>query len=55
VRVEHLDAALAVWRYASESARWGVGDSLGNPTADNIWEMAKASRTASLALTLVTS
>ncbi len=41
IRVEHLDAALALWTYASESARWVFGDSLGDPTADEIWEMAK--------------
>ena len=41
IRVEHLDAALAFWHYASESAHWVFGDSLGDPTADEIWEMAK--------------
>lgn len=41
IRAEHLDAALAFWRYASDSARWVFGDSLGDPTADEIWEMAK--------------
>jgi hypothetical protein len=43
IRVEHLDAALAFWAYASESAHWVFGDSLGDPTADEIWEMAKTS------------
>jgi hypothetical protein len=46
IRVEHLDAALAFWRYASESAHWVFGDSLGDPTADEIWEMAKTNRRA---------
>jgi hypothetical protein len=41
IRVEHLEAALAFWSYASESAHWVFGDSLGDPTADEIWEMAK--------------
>jgi len=41
IRVEHLDAALAFWAYASRSARWIFGDSLGDPTADEIWDMAK--------------
>jgi hypothetical protein len=41
IRAEHLDAALAFWHYASESAHWVFGDSLGDPTADEIWEMAK--------------
>jgi len=38
---EHLEAALAVWRYSADSARWIFGDSLGDPTADEIWSAAK--------------
>ena len=38
---EHLEAALAVWRYSSASAAWVFGDSLGDPTADEIWAAAK--------------
>jgi hypothetical protein len=38
---EHLEAALAVWRYSAASARWVFGDSLGDPTADEIWVAAK--------------
>ena len=41
IRVEHLDAALAFWHYASATANWVFGESLGDPTADEIWEMAK--------------
>jgi len=41
IRIEHLNAALAFWDYASDSAHWVFGDSLGDPTADEIWEMAK--------------
>src|SRR5215218_2488649 len=41
IRPEHLDAARAFWRYASESAHWVFGDSLGDPTSDEIWEMAR--------------
>jgi hypothetical protein len=37
----HLEAALAVWRYSADSARWIFGDSLGDPTADEIWALAK--------------
>jgi Protein of unknown function (DUF3987) len=37
----HLDAALALWRYARDSTRWVFGDSLGDPTADDIWTLAK--------------
>jgi len=37
----HLEAALAVWRYSLDSARWIFGDSIGDPTADEIWALAK--------------
>jgi len=30
-----------VWRYSADSARWIFGDSLGDPTADEIWAAAK--------------
>ena len=33
----HLDAALALWSYAENSARWIFGDALGDPTADEIF------------------
>ena len=33
---EHLDAALAVWRYCFDSARFIFGDSLGHPVADDL-------------------
>jgi hypothetical protein len=32
----HLDAALAVWRYAAASARWVFGDAIGDPLADEL-------------------
>lgn len=37
----HLEAALAFWSYAAESARWIFGESLGDPTADDIWALAR--------------
>ena len=36
IRAEHLLAALAVWRYCEQSARWAFGDATGDPTADTI-------------------
>ena len=39
--LEHLEAGLAVWEYSAASARWIFGDSLGDPTADEIWAAAK--------------
>ena len=41
ITLPHLEAALAVWNYSLESARWIFGDSLGDPTADEIWALAK--------------
>ena len=36
IRRQHLEAALAVWRYCEESARFIFGDALGDPVADTI-------------------
>ena len=41
IGLEHLEAGLAVWRYSAASATWIFGDSLGDPTADEIWAAAK--------------
>jgi hypothetical protein len=41
IQLEHLEAALAFWAYSSASARWVFGDSIGDPTADEIWVMAR--------------
>lgn len=36
VKAEHLKAALALWEYCEASAKFIFGDSLGDPTADEI-------------------
>ena len=36
IRVDHLKAGLAVWRYCEKSARFIFGGSLGDPLADTI-------------------
>jgi len=41
IKLEHLEAALAFWAYSAASARWVFGDSIGDPTADEIWAMAR--------------
>jgi len=41
IRAEHLKAALAIWRYAEESARFIFGDSLGDPVADDLLKVLK--------------
>ena len=41
IQLEHLEAALAFWNYSAASARWVFGDSIGDPTADEIWAEAR--------------
>src|SRR5215217_6935702 len=36
IQVQHLEAALALWQYAEESARYIFGDATGDPEADQI-------------------
>lgn len=36
IEVRHLRAALTLWRYCFESARWAFGDALGDRTADQL-------------------
>jgi hypothetical protein len=36
IRVPHLEAALAVWQYAEDSAKVIFGDATGDPVADQI-------------------
>jgi len=40
---QHLSAALAVWKYCEDSARFIFGDSLGDPLADDIWQALRSS------------
>ena len=42
IRLEHLEAALELWRYCSDSAAFIFGASLGNPLADAILEVLRA-------------
>mgnify|MGYP001002758108 CR=1 FL=1 len=37
----HLEAALAVWRYCEASAQYLFGESLGNPLADDLYELLR--------------
>jgi hypothetical protein len=41
IRLEHLRAALELWRYSADSAAYIFGQSLGNPTADSIVEFLR--------------
>lgn len=42
VRVEHLRAAIALWRYVEESSRFTLGDTLGDPIADALLREIRA-------------
>jgi hypothetical protein len=42
IRKEHLVAALEVWRYCDDSAKYIFGDALGDPTADEILRVLRA-------------
>lgn len=44
IRVEHLKAALAVWRYCEDSAKYVFGISAGDKLADGIYEAIETSR-----------
>jgi hypothetical protein len=43
IEVSHLNAALAVWKYCEQSAEVIFGTSTGDPLADDIIRMLKAS------------
>ena len=43
IRREHLEAALAVWRYCDQSVRYIFGDAIGDATADRILEAFRRS------------
>jgi hypothetical protein len=43
INIEHLEAALAVWRYCEASAKLIFGDTLGNPIADEVLRALRAS------------
>ena len=42
IESQHLEAALALWQYAEDSARYIFGDATGDPEADQILEALRA-------------
>jgi len=44
IRPEHMTAALALWQYAFDSARFIFGDAIGDPTADAILNALRSSK-----------
>lgn len=55
IDVQHLQAALAVWRYSEASARWTFGASLGNSTADELLAALRAVKPKGLTSTEVSA
>jgi DNA replicative helicase MCM subunit Mcm2 (Cdc46/Mcm family) len=51
VRREHIEAALALWEHAEESARYIFGDATGDPEADGILDALRAARARGLTRT----
>jgi len=43
IRLAHLEAALAFWRYAEDSARFIFGDAMGDPLADEVLRLLRES------------
>jgi hypothetical protein len=43
IRLEHLDAAIAVWEYAEASVRYVFGDAIGDPVSDQILAALRSS------------
>lgn len=41
IKKDHLEAALALWRYCEDSARFIFGDKLGDPRLDRIFQEVK--------------
>jgi hypothetical protein len=48
IGLPHLQAALEVWRFSDESARYLFGDMLGDPVADEIIRALRAAGTAGM-------
>ena len=55
VRVPHLEAALALWQYAEDSAKYIFGDRLGDPIADAILAGLQEAGTAGLDKTAISN
>jgi CRISPR/Cas system CSM-associated protein Csm2 small subunit len=53
LRREHIEAALALWEYAEESARYIFGDATGDPEADAILDALRAARASGLTRTQI--
>jgi DNA replicative helicase MCM subunit Mcm2 (Cdc46/Mcm family) len=53
IRKEHLEAALALWKFCEDSAQYVFGDSLGDPVADEILNLLRANEKAGVTRTQI--
>ncbi len=53
VQREHIEAALALWEYSEESARYIFGDATGDPEADAILDGLRATGGSGLTRTQI--
>jgi hypothetical protein len=53
IEVQHLEAALALWQYAEDSARYIFGHTTGDPVADNIVVALRAAGTQGMTRTQI--
>jgi hypothetical protein len=53
IEYEHLAAALALWEYAEESARYVFGDATGDPVADSLMQALRAAGSDGLTRTAI--
>ena len=51
IEEDHLEAALALWQYAEESARYIFGDATGDPVADQILDALRVAGPAGMSRT----
>jgi hypothetical protein len=51
IEPQHLEAALALWQYAEDSARYIFGDATGDPVADTIYAALKGAGTDGMSRT----
>jgi hypothetical protein len=53
IEPEHLEAALAFWQYAEDSARYVFGDATGDPVADTIHSALKGASAEGMSRTAI--
>lgn len=55
IRREHLEAAIALWEYCEQSARWIFGSTTGDRNADKIMEFLRRAGNAGMTTTEISA